>query len=68
MTATTPNRRASRGPGEGLAPARLRGPLGYLALILTGLFIFAHGCHGDDVDHEPSGAPPISHLSADEPR
>jgi hypothetical protein len=23
--------------------------------------IFAHGCHGDDVDHEPVVAPPTRH-------
>jgi hypothetical protein len=66
MTATTPNCRATQGPGDEIVPARSRGPLAYFALILTALFIFAHGCHGDDVDHEPSVAPPVPSHAGDE--
>ncbi|MDB5310712.1 MAG: hypothetical protein JWO38_4914 [Gemmataceae bacterium] len=28
------------------------------ALVLP---VFAHGCHGDDVDHEPGFTPPATH-------
>lgn len=36
-------------------PVVLAAALGLLLIPL-----FAHGCHGDDVDHEPSFAPPVA--------
>lgn len=45
-----------RGTG-GLSPAaRLLAWAAVLAILV--LPVFAHGCHGDDVDHEPGFAPP----------
>jgi hypothetical protein len=32
----------------------------FAVLALLILPIFAHGCHGDDEDHEPGFAPPVS--------
>ena len=36
-------------------------PTAHLLLILLALLTFplvGHGCHGDDIDHEPAAAPP----------
>jgi hypothetical protein len=41
-----------------MPPARLVLLIAVLALLV--LPIFAHGCHGDDEDHEPGLAPPVS--------
>jgi hypothetical protein len=30
-----------------------------LVLLATFVVIISHGCHGDDVDHEPVVAPPL---------
>jgi len=35
-------------------PSPLRG---LIALLVFTVPIFAHGCHGDDVDHEPAAVP-----------
>jgi hypothetical protein len=41
-------------PGSGAAIARLRGLVWiFVAVAILALPFFAHGCHGDDVDHEP---------------
>lgn len=32
-------------------------PWFFLGVLLLTIPIFAHGCHGDDVDHEPTVAP-----------
>jgi hypothetical protein len=62
-TRPTPEPTADRGP---TALVRLS-PLVwlFLAVALLALPIFAHGCHGDDVDHEPLLIP--SRLFSDDP-
>jgi hypothetical protein len=37
---------------------RLLFPVSCLLWLLT-LPLVGHGCHGDDVDHEPGAAPPV---------
>ncbi len=54
--AGSPARRTGASGGGLPAPVRL-GALVFVVLALLALPIFAHGCHGDDVDHEPLFAP-----------
>ncbi|QEG27710.1 hypothetical protein GobsT_24700 [Gemmata obscuriglobus] len=46
-----------------VSPARV-GFLVFVTVALLALPIFAHGCHGDDVDHEPLFVP--FRLNADD--
>ncbi|WP_157506967.1 hypothetical protein [Gemmata obscuriglobus] len=46
-----------------MSPARV-GFLVFVTVALLALPIFAHGCHGDDVDHEPLFVP--FRLNADD--
>lgn len=69
MTASPPSllpltRRARR--PRGFTPRAGRGLL-FAVLAVATVFIVGHGCHGDDEDHEPAVAPPIS-VSAGDPR
>ncbi|MGL4423879.1 MAG: hypothetical protein ACRCZF_24705 [Gemmataceae bacterium] len=34
--------------------------IGPILIVFLTLIIFAHGCHGEDVDHEPTIVPPVS--------
>jgi hypothetical protein len=47
--------RTDRSPLPGL------GPVAVLAIAVAAILIpiFAHGCHGDDVDHEPGFGLPV---------
>jgi hypothetical protein len=49
-----------REAASGVLPARGRYlfSLPVLIAVLTAPLV-GHGCHGDDVDHEPSAAPPL---------
>lgn len=42
---------------QGLTPPARRGFFWFVVAALLALPIFAHGCHGDDVDHEPLFVP-----------
>ena len=48
----------------GLAPQRYAAS-GVLFFTLLVLPLFGHGCHRDDLDHEPSAAPPVVAHEAD---
>jgi hypothetical protein len=50
-------------PGGHAAP--VRGVVLFAALALLVMPLFAHGCHGDDVDHEPGAVPPTVRAGAD---
>jgi hypothetical protein len=39
-----------------------RSRAGFAIFFLILLPLIAHGCHGDDVDHEPAVAPPQSEV------
>jgi len=54
-TATRP-----AGPARRQSAARGPGLVGPLALVAVLFFVIGHGCHGDDVDHEPAVAPPAA--------
>lgn len=57
MTSQTPSRLRVRDWGRReFARGRAFAFGGFLALLL--IPIVGHGCHGDDVDHEPAVAPP----------
>lgn len=57
-----------RGPwaSNGTARTGLPGPVSWLFLVvlaaLLAVPVFAHGCHGDDIDQEPATAPPGRHV------
>jgi hypothetical protein len=58
------NRGRERGgaPGPRRTPGRSRFARRLLLVAVVGLLtlpLLAHGCHGDDVDHEPGAAPPV---------
>jgi hypothetical protein len=55
---TLPPSRA--GAAAPLAAAARRAAAWFVALALLLAPLFAHGCHGDDVDHEPVLTPPRS--------
>ncbi|MBN9516920.1 hypothetical protein J0H58_00145, partial [bacterium] len=56
VSKTRPDLQApSRNPAPGLSSPVPR--LLFLLALLT-LPLVGHGCHGDDVDHEPAAAPP----------
>ena len=57
--------RTGRGVVGGLTPLTRRAAVLLFVLVaLLALPIFAHGCHGDDVDHEPLFIP--FRLNADD--